>query len=150
MKVLFLLPVFLAATQFVLPVSAETDVAARDAEILKRYDTNKDRKLDEAEVAAVKEEMLMQSQKKDAEKRNRRAEREASWLAEFDRNADGRLDDAEKATMDATVRARMEKRPQILKRFDTDGDGKLSDAEWAAGREKIFARINDAKDKRAK
>lgn len=143
MKVSFLFPVFLAATQFVTPAAAEETasppVAARDAEIIKRYDTNKDGKLDEAEIAAVKEERLMMSQDKREEKRERVKER----LKEFDKNGDGQLDAAEKAAMEATLRARIEKRPMLLKRLDTDGDGKLSDAEWLAGREKAIERLQN-------
>lgn len=137
MKVSFLFPVFLAATQFVAFAFAADDapdpVAARDADIIKRYDTNGDGKLDEAEVAAVKEQALMAQQ----ETREKKRARVKEWLKEFDTNADGHLDAVERAAMDVILRARAEKRPRILKRFDTDGDGKLSDAEWTAGREKI-------------
>jgi Ca2+-binding EF-hand superfamily protein len=143
MKVSFLFPMFLAATQFVMSAgAAETGTeAARDAEIIKRYDTNKDGKLDEAEVAAVKEQMLMAGQ----EKREERHERVQEWIKEFDKNGDGKLDEAEKAVMETTVRARMEKRPLAMKRLDTDGDGKLSDAEWAAGRDKVMQRLKENK-----
>lgn len=141
MKVSFLFPVFLAATQFVMPVVAADEVpkttAAKDAEIVRRYDTNQDGKLDDAEIAAVKEQSLMTSQEKREEKRERVKER----LKEFDTNGDEKLDDAEKRAMDATLRARIEKRPMLLKRLDTDGDGKLSDAEWLAGRERIIERL---------
>ncbi|CAM3132629.1 EF-hand domain-containing protein [Rariglobus hedericola] len=149
MKAAFLFPSLLAATQFLVSANAaEPDsAAARDAEIIKRYDTNKDGKLDEAEVAAVKETMLMESQENKEARRERLQERQKSWLEEFDTNKDGKLDEAEKAAMDTTMRARTEKRPQLLKRLDTDGDGKLSDAEWIAGREKIRTRIEEAKGK---
>ena len=144
MKVSFLFPMFLAATQFVMCAgAAETDTdAARDAEIIKRYDTNKDGKLDEAEVAAVKEQTLMAGQEKRAERRDRVQERAGERIKEFDTNGDGKLDEAEKAAMETTVRARMEKRPLVMKRLDTDGDGKLSDAEWAAGRDKILGHLS--------
>ncbi len=146
MKVSFLFPVFLAATQFVMPaVAAEPasgTAAARDAEIIKRYDTNKDGKLDEAEIAAVKEEMLSASQEKREETRERITERVEAWRKEFDQNGDGKLDEAEKKVMETTLRARMEKNPRMLKRLDTDGDGKLSDAEWAAGWSKIVGHLS--------
>ncbi len=147
MKVLFLAPVFLAATQFVTLASAAepasgTD-AARDAEIIKRYDTNKDGRLDEAEIAAVKEQTLMAGQEKREERRDRVQERVEGWIKEFDKNGDGKLDDAEKLVMETTLRARMEKNPRMMKRLDTDGDGKLSDAEWAVGREKILGRMQE-------
>lgn len=146
MKVSFLFPVFLAATQFVMPAgAAETGTdAAHDAEIIKRYDTNKDGKLDEAEIAAVKEQMLVAGQEKREENRERVRERQAEWLKEFDKNGDGKLDDAEKLVMETTLRARMEKNPRMLKRLDTDGDGKISDVEWAAGKEKLLSRLQEA------
>ncbi len=147
MKVPFLVPVFLAATQFLTSASAAEPAAgttaARDAEIIKRHDTNKDGKLDEAEVAAVKEQMLMATQEKRDEKRERVQERAGEWIKEFDQNGDGKLDETEKAAMETTVRARMEKRPFMMKRLDTDGDGKLSDSEWAAGRDKVMQRIKE-------
>jgi Ca2+-binding EF-hand superfamily protein len=149
MKAAFLFPSLLAATQFLVSATAaEPDAtAARDAAIIKRYDTNKDGKLDEAEVAAVKEMMLMESQENKEARRERLQDRKKTWLDEFDTDKDGKLDDAEKAAMETVMRARAEKRPQLLKRLDTDGDGKLSDAEWIAGREKILARIEEAKGK---
>lgn len=143
MKATFLFPALLAATQFVLSASAaETpSTAERDAEIIKRYDTNKDGKLDEAEVAAVKEQMLMSQMEKREDRRDQVKERQAEWTKEFDKNADGKLDEAEKKTMETTLRARMEKNPRMMKRLDTDGDGKLSDIEWTAAREKVIARF---------
>ena len=147
MKVLFLVPVFLAATQFLTTASAVEPeagtAAARDAEIIKRHDTNKDGRLDEAEIAAVKEQMLMATQDKREEKRERVQERASEWIKEFDKNGDGKLDDDEKAAMQATLRVRAEKNPRLLKRLDKDGDGKLSDAEWATGREKLIERVKE-------
>lgn len=134
---------FLAATQFVGLAAAEKTPAtvAHDAEIIKRYDTNKDGKLDEAEIAAVKEQMLEADQEKRAANRERLQERKESLMKEFDKDEDGKLDAEEKQTMATTVRARVEKRPRLLKRLDTDGDGKLSDAEWIAGRDKLIGRL---------
>ncbi|HEY9249356.1 MAG TPA: EF-hand domain-containing protein [Rariglobus sp.] len=144
MKVSFLFPVFLAATQFVGPAGAEPEsTAERDAAVIKRYDTNQDGKLDEDEVAAVKEQMLMATQEKRDETRERLKERQAEWLKEFDKNGDGKLDEAEKKAMETALRARAEKTPRMMKRLDADGDGKLSDAEWAAAREKLIGRLQD-------
>lgn len=149
MKASFLIPALLAATQFLPAVFAgETksdakSTAERDAEIIKRYDKNGDGKLDEAEVAAVKEQMLMSRQEKREEKRDRFQERRAEWIKEFDKDGDGKLDDAEKKAMETAVRARMEKNPQMLKRLDANGDGKIDDAEWQAGREKLFNRLRE-------
>lgn len=148
MKTSFLFPVLLAATQFVLPSApaAESDeTAARDAEIIKRYDTNKDGKLDETEVAAVKEQMLMANQEKREARLERVKDRQGEWIKEFDKDGDGKLNDEEKKTMETTVRARMEKNPRMMERLDTDKDGKLSDAEWAAGRERLLEHLKGAK-----
>jgi Ca2+-binding EF-hand superfamily protein len=134
---------FLAATQFVGSAQAEesTGETTRDTEIIQRYDTNKDGKLDEAEIAAVKEQTLAVNQEKREANRERLADRKESLLKEFDKDEDGKLDDAEKQTMATTLRARIEKRPRMLKRLDTDGDGRLSDAEWIAGRDKVIERL---------
>jgi hypothetical protein len=148
MKILFLFPALLAATQFVMPVFAETgSVAERDDALIKRYDTNGDGKLDEAEVTVVKERMFMADQEKREAKITRAKERQAALLKEFDQNADGKLDDAEKQTMETSLRARMERTPRMMKRLDTDADGKLSDLEWAAAREKIIGRLVDERKK---
>jgi Ca2+-binding EF-hand superfamily protein len=142
MKTSFLFPVLLAATQFLAPAFAETaTVSERDAALIQRHDTNRDGKLDEAEVAAVKEQMFMADQEKKEGKIERLKERRAELLKEFDANADGTLDEAEKKTMETALRARLEKRPRLLKQFDADGDGKLSDAEWTAAREKVIGRL---------
>ncbi|HSI07529.1 MAG: EF-hand domain-containing protein [Rariglobus sp.] len=151
MKTSFLFPALLAATQFVLPAVAENEpVSEHDAAIIKRYDTNKDGKLDEAEIAAVKEQMLMADQEKRGEKIEKVKERQAEWLKEFDKDGDGKLNDAEKKTMETTLRARMEKRPRLLKQFDSDNDGKLSDIEWATAREKIIGRFMEGENARKK
>jgi Ca2+-binding EF-hand superfamily protein len=148
MKASFLFPALLAATQFVGPASAENQTTAeRDAEIIRRYDTNKDGKLDEAEVAAVKEEMLMSKMGKRDEKREKVQERRDEWLKEFDKNGDGKLDEAEKKTMETTLRARMEKNPKMMKRIDTNEDGKIDDQEWLAAREKLMGRLREGNDK---
>ena len=148
MKTSFLFPALLAATQFVLPASAETMTpSARDAEIIERYDTNKNGKIDEEEIAAVKEKRLMADQEKREEKLGRLKSRQAELLKEFDANADGKLDDTEKNAMETALRARLESRPRLLKQFDADGDGKLNDAEWTAAREKVIDRLMEARKK---
>lgn len=151
MKTLVLFPALLAATQFVPFASAENEpVSEHDAAIIKRYDTNKDGKLDEAEIAAVKEQTLMADQEKREEKFEKVKARQAELLKEFDTDADGKLNDTEKKAMETALRARLEKRPRLLKQFDSDGDGKLSDVEWAAAREKVVARMVEAGEKRKK
>lgn len=147
MKASFLFSVSLAATLFVSVGHAEPSATdAKDAEIIKRYDTNKDGKLDEAEIAAVKEKMMDSKMEQQEEKRDRLQEKQKEWLTEYDLNKNGKLDPDEKVAMEKAVRARIEKAPRLLKRFDTDGDGKLSDAEWTAVREKVIARVQEGKE----
>ncbi len=138
---------FLAATQFVGPAGAvePESEADRDAEIIRRHDINKDGKLDENEIAAVKEQMLMDNLEKREAARARVKQRQESRLKEFDKNEDGKLDADEKAGMEHTLRARVEKRPRLLKILDTDGNGKLSDVEWTAGREKVIDRLQETR-----
>lgn len=124
MKVLFLFPVFFAATQFVPPVRAAEPAplatAAPDAEIIKRHDSNQDGKLDEAEIAAVKEKVLVTGFEKRERRREKIKARHEAWLKEFDKNADGKLDDPEKSAMQTRIRARVEKTPRLLKQLDSD------------------------------
>ena len=148
MKAPFLFSALLAATQFVGTASAENkSTAERDAEIIQRYDTNKNGKLDEAEVAAVKEEMLTSKMEKRDEQREKVQERRDEWLKEFDKNGDGKLDETEKKTMESTLRTRMEKNPRMMKRIDTNEDGKIDDQEWAAAREKLMGRLREGNKK---
>lgn len=141
MKVSFLFPVFLAATQFVTTMFASASEpspeAARDAEIIRRHDTNQDGVVDEAEIAAVKEQMLKTSQEKRAQNR----ERIKARMKAFDTDGDGQLDEQEKSAREVVLRARVAKRPGLLRRLDADRDGSLSDAEWAAGREKVMGQL---------
>ncbi len=116
-------------------------MSAADAEILKRYDKNGDGKLDDSEVAAAMDENRKAADADREKNRDKLKERQQAWLKEFDKNGDGKLDASERATMEQTLRARLEKSPRMLKRFDTDGDGKLSDAEWMAAREKILGKF---------
>ena len=90
------------------------------AEILQKYDTNKDGKLDDSEKATMK-----------ADFQAKHEQRKAEMLAKFDTNKDGKLDDAEKATM------RDVRTTEAFKKLDTNGDGQLSLTEFKAGRAKM-------------
>ncbi len=144
MKPSSLAPALLAATLFLIPALHAADTApademsggsesaamskTRQAEIMKRFDKNKDGKLDEDEKAAAKEynrEETTGRQNKAREKLGQKA------LEKFDKNGDGKLDEAERAEMIKAI----ETDPRLVKRFDKDGDGKLNDAEKAAARE---------------
>lgn len=87
------------------------------AEMLKKFDANKDGKIDAAEKTQIK----------DAFKAERIA-RKAKVLAQFDANKNGKLDDAEKATM------RAQRKAAAFKRIDANNDGKITPDEFAAKR----------------
>ncbi|MBV8760988.1 MAG: EF-hand domain-containing protein [Deltaproteobacteria bacterium] len=89
-------------------------------EILQKYDTNKDGKLDDTEKAAMK-----------ADFKAKHAQREAEMLAKFDTNKDGKLDDAEKAAM------RDARATEEFQKLDTNKDGQISLDEFKAGRAKM-------------
>ena len=101
---------------------------AASADLLKRYDTNHDGKLDENELAVAHEGMLKQNFTGNAGGERGKKFR-AAMLQRFDRNGDGRLDDEEKAAM----------KKYFLDRFDTNHDGRLDDDERAAMREQLKA-----------
>ena len=90
------------------------------AEILQKYDTNKDGKLDDSEKAAMRADFKAQHEQKKAE-----------MLAKFDTNKDGKLDDSEKAVM------RDARATEAFKKLDTNGDGQISLDEFKAGRAKM-------------
>ncbi|MBF5043052.1 MULTISPECIES: hypothetical protein [Myxococcaceae] len=81
-------------------------------EVLQKYDTNKNGKLDDTERAAMR-----------ADREKLRAEK----LAQFDKNKDGTLDDTERKAMRDSMLA------ERFKQLDKDGNGQLSLAEFQAG-----------------
>jgi len=88
------------------------------ADILQKFDTNKDGKLDAAERAQMK-----------AAFEAKRAERHREALAKYDVNKDGTLDDAERKTMREAELSRQ------FQAMDKNGDGKLTLDEYKAGSE---------------
>jgi 5-hydroxyisourate hydrolase-like protein (transthyretin family) len=94
---------------------AQGDEPARK-EMIQKFDTNKDGKLDDAERAQMK-----------ATFEARRAERHKEALARYDTNKDGKLDDAERAVM------RDAKLAERFQAMDKNGDGKLTLDEFKAG-----------------
>jgi 5-hydroxyisourate hydrolase-like protein (transthyretin family) len=90
--------------------------AAR-ADILSKYDTNKDGKLDDSEKAVMKADFQAKHEQKKAE-----------MLAKFDTNKDGKLDDSEKAVM------RDARATEAFSKLDANKDGQISLDEFKAGR----------------
>lgn len=87
----------------------------RRAEMIQKFDTNKDGKLDDSEKAAMKAQFKA---KRDAMK--------AQNLAKYDANKNGKLDDAERQTMQADRKA------ERFKKIDKNGDGKITPDEFNA------------------
>jgi Ca2+-binding EF-hand superfamily protein len=88
------------------------------AEVLKKYDTNGDGKLDDQERAAMR-----------ADFKAKRAEKKAEMLAKYDTNKDGKLDAAERKVM-IDDRATEE-----FQKIDTNKDGVISLDELKAFKE---------------
>lgn len=93
------------------------------AEILQKYDLNKDGKLDDGERAAMRADFKAKHEKMRAE-----------MISRFDTNKDGKLDDSEKAVMQDTLTT------ERFKKLDTNGDGVLSLDEFKAGHEELGMR----------
>lgn len=143
MKPTSLVPTLLAATLFLLaPARAADETPANDmntpsaaapngprhADIMKRFDKNKDGKLDEDEKAAAKAYNMERGKGPGADRAGGLGKK---VVERFDKDGDGKLNDAEKAE----AAKAFETNPRMLKRFDADKDGKLNDTEKAAARD---------------
>jgi len=113
------------------PAAPPPALDAGQAELLRRYDTNHDGKLDEAELAAAHEHML----KDGAAGKGQGGRFRAEMIKRFDTNGDGQLDETERAAM----------RKYLLARFDKNGDGRIDEDERAAAREEFKARAKELK-----
>jgi len=114
---------------------ARREPGAALGELTKRFDTNGNGQLDPEERGQA-EAFL-------AELRAFGASRMRSeLLRQFDRNADGKIDDGEMATLEKTVRPRVESSPLQRRSYDTNADQKIDDAEWAVARGKLSAWLN--------
>jgi Ca2+-binding EF-hand superfamily protein len=96
------------------------DYAANPDGDLKRFDTNKDGKLDDAEIAAIKPP---------TGKGKAASAGVADFFAKYDRNHNGVIDTDEKAAIRKDYAANPD---GPLKKFDKNNDGKLDDEELAA------------------
>lgn len=91
------------------------------AEILQKYDLNKDGKLDDGERAAMRADFKAKFEAK-----------RADMISRFDTNKDGKLDDGEKAVMQDTLTT------ERFKKLDANGDGVISLDEFKAGTKEHF------------
>ena len=124
------------------PSHAPAKKTLSDEEMLKRFDTNHDGKLDEDETAAAHEAMLkemMDRQNPAAVSPNMAGGQRfrQQMLARFDKNHDGQLDDGERAEMQKYLQAQGltptgAVREELIKRFDKNGDSRLDAEETAA------------------
>jgi hypothetical protein len=106
----------------------ERDREARRAEFVKRFDTDGDGQLSEAEKEAAREQYpRMGHGRHGREMRGR-------MLEKYDANKNGQLEPEEK---EAAKRDREARRAELMSRFDTDGDGKLNETEREAMREEM-------------
>jgi hypothetical protein len=112
----------------VTPAAPLVAMDSAQADLLRRYDTNHDGKLDENELAAAHEGMLKENLNGTGGGERGKKIR-AALLKRFDLNGDGVLDADEKAAM----------KKYFLDRFDTNHDGKLDETERAAMREQLKA-----------
>lgn len=91
------------------------------AEVLEKFDADKDGKLSPDEKKAMHEAM-----------KARMEERKAKMLEKYDADKNGELSDTEKEAMKADMEAR---RKALLEKYDADKDGKLSREEVKAARD---------------
>ncbi len=85
------------------------DHGQRKAEMLQKYDANKNGTLDDSEKAALR-----------ADFQAKRQQMHAKRVAQFDTNRDGKLDDSERAS------AKKARSAEMFKKLDADGNGSIS------------------------
>ncbi|MBT6919001.1 MAG: EF-hand domain-containing protein [Planctomycetaceae bacterium] len=138
--------------------SEQKDPAARKAEMMKKFDTNKNGTLDPEEKQKLRAEM--QNRRGGKDRKEWTPEQRTEMLKKFDKDGDGTLSDTEKATLRAEMQNRRgntgrkqwtpEERAEMLKKFDKDGDGELNEDERKAARESMRASRGDREGSRKK
>jgi Ca2+-binding EF-hand superfamily protein len=154
MKIDHLPTLLAAATLFIalgggLNAQAATDARpgarkGRAAELLQRFDTNGDGRIDEDERATARETMRSEGRNRPQGRRGgpgNPAEMRAQMLERFDADKDGQLNDEEREE----VGNRLASNPQVLQRFDANGDGQLDNTERAAARAAMEERMKSGR-----
>ena len=94
-------------------------------EMLKKFDTDGDGKLNEEERKKVRDEMV-----------SRRSGLPPLLAKKFDKDGNGKLSEDERAAFRKEMASKGRKLPpHLMQRFDTDGDGTLSDEERAGAKQ---------------
>lgn len=98
-------------------------------ELLERFDSNADGKLDETERAALKAHFEA---------------KRAAFIKQYDTDGDGKLNEDERTAMKASIREQLEAvKAEAIERFDTDGDGKLNQEERLKARDAMRERVEE-------
>ena len=152
-----LFALILTATAHAAP-SGQNDPAARKAEMMKKFDTNKNGTLDPEEKEKLKEGM--QNRRGGKDRKESTPEQRAEMLKKFDKDGDGTLSETEKATLRSEMQNRRgepgrkqwtpEQPAEMLKNFDKDGDGELSEDERKEARKSIRSPRGDRDASRKK
>ncbi|PTL82954.1 calcium-binding protein [Vitiosangium sp. GDMCC 1.1324] len=115
------------------------DFSARRQEVLEKYDTNQDGKLERSELRALKEDLgAGQDRAPRFARRGMRLRHWAFWRVRwaFDEDGDKTLSTEERTALVDALEARCQRlHQQAVEKFDTNQDGKLDDTERQAARE---------------
>ncbi len=122
-----LIPVFTLATESgsTAPANSRPELNQRQRELLEKFDTNHDGRVDDQEKLAARS--YMRGKTGGGPK-----ERAKKALKLFDRNNDGQLDAAERAEAEKAREEFQANRETVMAKFDTNKDGVLNDEERAA------------------
>lgn len=124
------------------PESAgQCDFSARRQEVLEKYDTNQDGRLDRAELRVLKED-LTPGRTPGFTRPGLRLRPWAFWRVRwaFDEDGNGTLSTEERAALVDALEARCQRlRQQFLEKYDTNQDGTLDEAERTAARQALRA-----------
>lgn len=128
-KLLFLLPIYFLAHCLIGNTASEVQKKKPSfpskEEILKKFDTDGDGKLNEEERKKVRNEMA-----------SRRSSLPPLLAKKFDKDGDGELSEEERAAFRKEMASKGRKLPpHLMQRFDKDGDGTLSDEERSAAKQ---------------